>query len=108
MKFAPEYVTYVLNENFEDAKALLLSPMMAINYAHLVMLAAQGMVSPGDAHVLREALDGVSQDEIRGVKYDGTYEDLFFYVERLVIQATGDEGAGPLPPARSRNALDMT
>ena len=22
MKFAPEYVTYVLNENFEDAKAL--------------------------------------------------------------------------------------
>ena len=24
MKFAPEYVTYVLNENFEDAKALLL------------------------------------------------------------------------------------
>ena len=39
MKFAPEYITYVLNENFEDAKALLLSPLMAIHYAHLVMLA---------------------------------------------------------------------
>jgi hypothetical protein len=25
MKFAPEYVTCVLNENFEDAKALLLA-----------------------------------------------------------------------------------
>src|SRR5579885_2687903 len=25
MKFAPEYVAYVLNENFEDAKTLLLS-----------------------------------------------------------------------------------
>ena len=25
MKFAPEYVSYVLNENFEDAKAFLLS-----------------------------------------------------------------------------------
>jgi hypothetical protein len=40
MRFAQEYVTNVLNENFEDAKALLLSPMMAVNYAHRVMLAA--------------------------------------------------------------------
>jgi len=108
MKFAREYVTYVLNENFEDAKALLLSPMMAINYAHLVMLADRGIVSAGDAHALREALDGVSQDEIRNVKYDGTYEDLFFYVERLVIQAAGDEVAGRLHTARSRNDIDMT
>ena len=108
MKFAPEYVTYVLNENFEDAKALLLSPMMAINYAHLVMLAAQGIVSAKDAHRLREALDGLSQDEIRQVTYDGTYEDLFCYVERLVVQACGDDVAGRLHTARSRNDMDMT
>jgi argininosuccinate lyase len=108
MKFAPEYVTFVLNENFEDAKALLLSPMMAINYAHLVMLAAQGIVSPSDAHALREALDGVSQDAIRDVKYDGTYEDLFFYVERLIVQACGEDVAGRLHTARSRNDIDMT
>jgi argininosuccinate lyase len=62
MRFAPEYVVYVLNENFEDAKTLLLSPLMAINYAHLVMLADQGIVSAPDAHALRQALDGVSQD----------------------------------------------
>ena len=42
MRFAPEYVTYVLNENFEDAKALFLAPLMAIHYSHLVMLAAAG------------------------------------------------------------------
>ena len=108
MKFAPEYVTFVLNENFEDAKALLLSPMMAINYAHLVMLAAQGIVSANDAHTLRQALDEVSQDEIRGVAYDGTYEDLFFYVDRLVIQACGEDISGRLHTARSRNDIDMT
>jgi argininosuccinate lyase len=108
MKFAPEYVTCVLNENFEDAKALLLSPLMAINYAHLVMLKATGIVSAGDAHVLRVALDGISQDEIRKVTYDGTYEDLFFYVERLVIEAAGDDVAGRLHTARSRNDIDMT
>src|SRR4029077_13594819 len=108
MKFAPEYVTFVLNENFEDAKALLLSPMMAINYAHLVMLDAQGIVPREAAHEIRVALDGVSQDAIRDVKYDGTYEDLFFYVERLIVQTCGDEIAGRLHTARSRNDIDMT
>ena len=108
MKFAPEYVTCVLNENFEDAKALLLSPMMAINYAHLVMLASQGIVSAANARVLRGALDTVSQDQVRTVAYDGSYEDLFCYVEQLVIEACGDDVAGRLHTARSRNDMDMT
>jgi argininosuccinate lyase len=108
MRFAPEYVTYVLNENFEDAKTLLLSPMMAINYAHLVMLEAQGIVPREAAHALRVALDGVSQDAIREVKYDGSYEDLFFYVERLIVEACGEDIAGRLHTARSRNDIDMT
>jgi argininosuccinate lyase len=108
MKFAPEYVAYVLNENFEDAKALLLSPLMAIHYAHLVMLTTQGIVSAGDARALRDGLDGISQDEIRRVQYDGTCEDLFFYVERLIVAACGDEVAGRLHTARSRNDIDMT
>jgi argininosuccinate lyase len=108
MKFAPDYVTCVLNENFEDAKALLLSPMMAINYAHLVMLAEQGIVPKADAHAIRLALDGVSLEDVRCVKYDGTYEDLFFYVERLIVQACGEDIAGRLHTARSRNDIDMT
>ena len=29
MRFAPEYITYVLNENFEDAKRLFVAPLMA-------------------------------------------------------------------------------
>src|SRR5271155_2826856 len=75
--FAQAYISCVLNDNFEDAKALLLSPMMAVNYAHLVMLAARGIVSSADAHAIRVALDGVSLAEVRAVKYDGSYEDLF-------------------------------
>ena len=39
--FAPEYVTHVLNENFEDAKILFAAPLLAIHHAHLVMLASQ-------------------------------------------------------------------
>jgi argininosuccinate lyase len=108
MKFAPEYVTNVLNENFEDAKELLLSPLMAINYAHLVMLAERGIVSGADARALRTALDGISLESVREVLYDGTYEDLFFYIERLIKQACDEEVAGRLHTARSRNDIDMT
>ena len=108
MKFAPEYVTHVLNENFEDAKELLLSPLMAINCAHLVMLAEQGIISAADARALRDALDGISLDRVRQVHYDGTYEDLFFYIERLIDQACGEDIAGRLHTARSRNDIDMT
>src|SRR6267142_3470420 len=108
MQFAPEYVTYVLNENFEDAKELFLAPLMAIHYAHLAMLAAQGIVSAQDAHRIREALDSVSIDDVRRARYDGSCEDLFFYVERLIIGSCGEDAAGRLHTARSRNDSDMT
>jgi argininosuccinate lyase len=108
MKFAPEYVTYVLNENFEDAKTQLLSPLVAIHYAHLVMLADRGIVSSADAHALRLALDSISQDAVRCSTYDGSCEDLFFYLERLIVAACGDDIAGRLHTARSRNDIDMT
>jgi argininosuccinate lyase len=108
MKFAPEYVTCVLNENFEDAKAQFLEPLMAIHFAHLVMLAERGIVSRAEAAAIRDALDAVPIDDVRRVTYDGTYEDLFFYLERLVVRGCGEDAAGRLHTARSRNDIDMT
>ncbi len=108
MKFSPDYVRIVLNENFEDAKAQFLAPLMAIEYAHLVMLADRQIVTRADAAAIRRALDGISQDEIRRVAYDGTYEDLFFYLDRLVVAGCGEDAAGRLHTARSRNDIDMT
>jgi argininosuccinate lyase len=108
VKFSPDYVRIVLNENFEDAKALLLVPLIAIEYAHLVMLAEQKIVTRDEAAAIRKALDGISQDEIRKVAYDGTYEDLFYYIDRLVVAGCGEDAAGRLHTARSRNDIDMT
>jgi argininosuccinate lyase len=108
MRFAPEYVTYVLNENFEDAKRLFLAPLMAIHRAHLVMLADRGIVRPADARLIRQALDTVDEAEVRQTAYDGSCEDLFFHVERLLVERCGEEVAGRLHTARSRNDIDMT
>ena len=106
--FDPEYVAQVLNENFEDAKTLFLSPLLAIHYAHLVMLSDRAIVGRDDAHALRAALDSVSVSDIQRTPYDGSCEDLFFFVERLLIKACGPDVAGRLHTARSRNDIDMT
>ena len=108
MRFDPEYISQVLNENFEDAKTLFLAPLMAIHCAHLVMLADRGIVSRDDARTLRDALDSISLSDIRSTPYDGTCEDLFFYIERLLVNACGEDVAGRLHTARSRNDIDMT
>ena len=108
MKFHPQYVSHVLNENFEDAKTLFLSPLLAIHNAHLVMLADRGIVSAADARTLRSALESISVADVQRTAYDGTCEDLFFFIERLLVQACGEEIAGRLHTARSRNDIDMT
>src|SRR5215470_7188601 len=106
--FAPEYISCVLNDNYEDAKTFFLAPLMAIHRAHLVMLADRGIVTAADAHALRVALDAVPQEDVRKSTFDGSCEDLFFYVERLIVNACGDDTAGRLHVARSRNDIDMT
>ena len=108
MSFDPTYIRLVLNQNFEDAKAQLLAPLMAIHYAHLVMLAECGIVSRADAAAIRDALGSVSVADVQCASYDGSCEDLFFYVERLITEACGEEKAGRLHTARSRNDIDMT
>jgi len=108
MKFDAEYVRIVLNENFEDGKRLLLDPLLAIDEGHLVMLVDTGIVSKSDGRVLRDAIATIDVEALRAVQYDGTYEDLFFYVERLVKAACDPDIAGRLHTARSRNDIDMT
>jgi len=106
--FSPEYIRLVLNQNFEDAKARLLAPLMAIHYAHLVMLVETKIVTAGDGRTLRGALDGLDLNAIRDTSYDGQDEDLFFHVDRLIAGACGADLAGRLHTARSRNDMDMT
>jgi argininosuccinate lyase len=108
LTFDPTYIRLVLDSNFEDAKASFLAPLMSIHRAHLVMLAERGIIGRADAAALRHALAGISLEDVRCAPYDGSCEDLFFYVERLIVNACGEETAGRLHTARSRNDIDMT
>ena len=108
MPFDPAFVRLVLNDNFEDAKTLFLRPLLAIHHAHLVMLAEQGIVARDAARKIRQALDRIDVATVEATGYDAVCEDLFFHVERLIVDMCGDEAAGHLHTARSRNDIDMT
>lgn len=101
---APVYAETVLTQNFEDAKKYFLDSLLEIHYAHTRMLARQGILTGAEEQTLLAALDGLNRQELTRVRYDGTHEDLFFYIESLL----GRDVAGKMHTARSRNDIAIT
>lgn len=102
------YAANVLVDVFEDAKRLFLDYMIEVDIAHAAMLAETGIITREDARILFAALHGIDRTQVRAAVYDGSCEDLFFYLERLVCEQCGEETAGKLHTARSRNDTDVT
>ncbi|HEX7159525.1 MAG TPA: argininosuccinate lyase [Edaphobacter sp.] len=105
---APVYRDTVLAPLFADAKRYFLGPLIEIEYAHTLMLARQGIMPEAEAALCIRALDALNLSEIRAAEYDGTFEDLFFYLEKKLAEKCGAEIAGKMHTARSRNDIDLT
>lgn len=105
---APIYRDTVLAPIFADAKRYFLEPLLQIEYAHTLMLARQGIMPRSEAALCIRALDTLNVAEIRAAEYDGTFEDLFFYLEKKLAAICGEEIAGKMHTARSRNDIDLT
>jgi len=105
---APSYTENVLNDCFEDAKQYFLDALLEVDYAHAVMLAEQKIITEDELKMLLKALRALDLTKIRAVKYDGTYEDLFFYLQQEITKNCDPDVAGKLHTARSRNDLDVT
>ena len=100
------YAARVLRPAFEDARCLLLGPMLAANAAHLVMLSETGIVDEGEAGTVLAALRVLEERGADGFAYAPAVEDLYFAVERELMVLAGAEAGGNLQIARSRNDLD--
>jgi argininosuccinate lyase len=98
----------VLRDVFEDAKRLFVEPLIEVDLAHALMLAEQGIITKVEAKALLQAVTSLDRERIRRAVYDGSCEDLFFYIETLITEACGDDTAGRLHTARSRNDIDVT
>ncbi len=104
---SPLYVETVLAPNFQEAQQHFLDALIEIHYAHTRMLARQGILTEAEERQLRQGLDRLNRGEIAAATYDGSHEDLFFYVERLLEQSCGPL-AGKMHTARSRNDIAIT
>jgi argininosuccinate lyase len=105
---APIYLKTVLKPVFDDAKRYLFKPLIEIQYAHTLMLARQQIMPLNEAAVCLRALDALDHSEVHSAQYDGSFEDLFFLVEKVLDSACGAEIAGKMHTARSRNDIDLT
>jgi argininosuccinate lyase len=105
---APTYRDTVLAQVFADAKRYFLNPLLEIEYAHTLMLARQHIMSEAEAAQCVRALDALDRNEIRAAEYDGSFEDLFFFIEKKMASLCDPEVAGKMHTARSRNDIDLT
>jgi argininosuccinate lyase len=80
----------------DDAR--LLDAIVAINKAHVVMLAEQRILTKKDAAVLLLTLEKASDFQL-----DGSMEDVHMAVEELVLKEAGSEAGGNLHIGKSRN-----
>lgn len=106
---AQAYKDNVLADCFEDAKNYFLGPYLDVDRAHAVMLAEQQIITSEELATILQAIEGLDLEKIRSAKYDGSVEDLFFFLQREISNGCGDSDvAGKLHTARSRNDIDVT
>ncbi len=104
----PLYAKHVLGPGFSFAQAELWPWMLAANEAHALMLVEQEIVPPRDVAALLDAQARIEAEGREAFDYDPQVEDLFFLVERRLIELAGPVAGGNLQIARSRNDLAAT
>lgn len=106
---SPIYQETVLAPIFDAFKANFYEEMMAINYAHAIMLMDQGILSDAEAKQIIAGLEEIERElDLDGLNYTGESEDLFFFIEKQLIQKIGIDVAGKLHTGRSRNDINIT
>ena len=106
---AQVYAESVLAPDLDVYKQHFSAPLHAINLAHGVMLGEQHLLKPADSAAILGALMKIDKDRPwADQEFDGSFEDLFFLIERELGRQIGDETAGRLHTGRSRNDMEHT
>jgi argininosuccinate lyase len=106
---AQGYKDNVLKDCFADAQHFFLEHYLDVDRAHVVMLAEQHIITNAESSIILRAIESLDVSKMKEAEYDGSVEDLFFYIQREIRSACGDPDiAGKLHTARSRNDIDVT
>lgn len=97
----------VLRPVFNIQREYYYKPFIKISKAHVVMLYEQKIIDLNESKKLIEGLNEIEKKDFSAVEYNTSYEDMFFTVESKLEDIIGEDVAGRLHIARSRNDLDI-
>ena len=106
---AAELVEYLIRPGIATDLERSWQTLLDINRAHVIMLAEEGIITRATAGTILEVTR-----KIAGMQHDVQFEispdveDLYFNLERYLIQQTGIDTGGQQHTARSRNDLFAT
>lgn len=95
----------LLKPIFDDQKNYLFDAMLMIHKAHTTMLAEQSILTKEEAGKIQDAIKQIEGMDCSCMQYRAEYEDLFFLVESQISELIGDELAGKMHIAKSRNDM---
>jgi argininosuccinate lyase len=101
----PNYARHVLQPAYADALTYLFEPMLAAHEAHALMLGECAILSQETVDAILRAVATVRNRGAHALQYQPGVEDLFFRVEKQIIEEAGADFGGNLQLARSRNDL---
>ena len=103
------YSRTVLEPDFDIYRNVFANELHAINLAQTVMLQRQGLITESEASMTAEALFHIMENvDFASMTYDGSFEDLFFVIERELAKRIGISVSGKLHTGRSRNDMEHT
>lgn len=101
------YVECLLKPLFNDQRDTLFHAMIQVHRAHVLMLYDRRILKRSEAARILRAVEEVARTDPRKLQYDPRYEDLFFLIEAKIAERIGEELAGNMHIARSRNDMGV-
>ena len=103
---AKEVIDYLIRPGIESDLARSYQTILSVNKAHVIMLAEEGIITKETAKQILKVTKDISAMQAHPVfEISPDVEDLYFNLERYLIQQTGIEIGGQQHTARSRNDM---
>jgi argininosuccinate lyase len=98
-------IDYIMRPRLEADSRDSFEPLMDLNRAHVVMLAAQGIVPRIKASELMRVFQDVCRDGAEAITWDPALEEVYYNLETHIIKKAGPAVGGQMHTGRSRNDL---
>lgn len=101
-------IEYLFEPSIIAERERSFSNMMDVNQAHLSMLLEEGIIEGKTGEKIKQGLEEISAEGKLALEIDPNLEDLYFNIEKKLIEKVGTETGGQLHTGRSRNDLYTT